>query len=81
MDEVLLAINEATTPGYSGSAAVTGRFHIIVELGGDEPDEVCERLRKLGSVPGVTDVEAARVAGTQYFYKGLKRNVGVEEED
>jgi hypothetical protein len=82
VDEVLLAINEATTPGYSGSAAVTGAFQIIVELGSDEgPDEVCQRLQALGDVPGVTNVEGARVTGSQYYYKGLKREVGVAEED
>jgi hypothetical protein len=81
VDEVLTAINEDTTPGYSGSAAVTGKFQIIVELGADTPDEVCAALQALGDVSGVTNVEGARVTGPQYYYKPLKRDVGVEEED
>ena len=81
MDEVLTAINDDTTPGYSGSAAVISRFNVIVELGGEGPDEVCDRLLALGDVSGVTNVEGARVAGPQYYYKGLKREVGVAEED
>jgi hypothetical protein len=80
MDEVLLAINEDTTPGYSGSAAVTGRFHIIVELGAEAPDEVCARLQALGDVSGVTNVEGARVTGQEYYYDGTKRPVGTAEE-
>jgi hypothetical protein len=81
VDEVLTAINEDTTPGYSGSAAVTGKFQIIVELGADTPDEVCAALQALGDVSGVTNLEGARVTGPQYYYKGRKREVGVEEED
>jgi hypothetical protein len=79
VDEVLLAINEAT-PGYSGSAAVSGAFQIIVELGAETPDEVCERLQALGEVPGVTNVEGARVTGQQYYYRPNKRDVGTAEE-
>jgi hypothetical protein len=81
VDELLTAINQDTTPGYSGSAVVTGRFQIIVELGAETPDEVCARLQALGDVSGVTNVEGARVTGPEYYYKGLKREVGVEEED
>ena len=81
VDEVLLTINEDTTPGYSGSAAVTGRFNIIVELGAETPDEVCVRLQALGDVSGVTNVEGARVTGQQYYYRPDKREVGVAEED
>lgn len=81
VDEVLTAINDDTTPGYSGSAVVTGRFRIIVELGAETPNEVCTRLQALGDVSGVTNVAGARVTGPQYYYKGLKREVGVEEED
>jgi hypothetical protein len=81
LDEVLLAINDDTTPGYSGSAAVTGRFNIMVELGAGGPDEVCTRLQALGDVSGVTNVEGARVTGPQYYYEGRKREVGEEEED
>ncbi|HEY2965205.1 MAG TPA: hypothetical protein VGJ99_02870 [Actinomycetota bacterium] len=80
LDEVLLAINGATTPGYSGSAAVSGAFQIIVELGADEgPDIVCERLHALGDVPGVTNEEGARVIGQQYYYRPSKRTVGAPE--
>jgi hypothetical protein len=80
LDEVLLAINEATTPGYSGSAAVSGAFQIIVELGAEASDDVCERLQALDDVPGVTNVEAARVTGEQYYYRPSKRMVGAPEE-
>lgn len=80
LDEVLLAVNEATAPGYSGSAAVTGAFQIMVELGAEEPDEVCERLQALGDVPGVTNVVGARVRGQEYYYGGIKRPVGTAEE-
>ena len=80
MDEVLLAINEST-PGYSGSAAVSGAFQIIVELGAEASDDVCERLQALGDVPGVTHVEAARVTGEEYYYRPRKRRVGASEEE
>lgn len=80
MDEVLLAINEATTPGYSGSAAVKGAFHLIVELGAQESGGVCERLQALGEVPGVTNVECAQVTGQRYYYRPSKRMVGAPEE-
>jgi len=81
-DEVLSAINENTTDGYSGSAMVRGKFQVIVELGADSPEQVCERLKALQGVPGVAQegVEAARVKGQQYFYQGYKRNVGELEE-
>jgi hypothetical protein len=81
VDELLTAINDDTTPGYSGSAAVNGRFNIIVELGAEVEEDVCERLTALGNVSGVTDVEAARVTGPQYYYNGLRRNVGEAEPD
>jgi hypothetical protein len=70
-DEVLSAINENTTDGYSGSAMVRGEFQVIVELGADSPEDVCERLQALQSVRGVAPegVEAARVIGQQYFYR------------
>lgn len=80
-NEVLRAINETTTSGYSGSAMVRGRFRIIVELGSDEsPDEVCERLKALENVAGVVRVESARVTGAEYVYAGEKRKVGEPEE-
>jgi hypothetical protein len=82
-EEVLNAINDDTTPGYSGSAIVKGKFRIIVELGSDEsPAEVCERLMQLQTVGGVIEngVEAARVMGPQYYYRPDKRTVGEPEE-
>ena len=81
VDEVLLRINEAKTPGYSGSAAVSDHFQIIVELGGATADEVCERLVGLGNLPGVTRAEGARVTGEQYYYRPRKRRVGASEEE
>lgn len=80
VDEVLLAINDETTQGYSGSALVQGKFQILVELGGATPDEVCERLQALGGVPGVIGVEAARVTGNEYYYRPSKRRVGEAED-
>jgi hypothetical protein len=82
-EEVLYAINDDSTPGYSGSAMVKGKFRIIVELGSDDsPDEVCERLRELQTVGGVIEngVEAARVTGLEYYYRPDKRRVGEPEE-
>jgi hypothetical protein len=80
-NEVLDAINENTTPGYSGSAMVKSqRFRIIVELGAETPDEVCERLMALAEVPGVIGVDGARVTGDEYFYRPVKRRVGEPEE-
>ena len=52
VEEVLRAINEEDHPGYSGSALVQGRFEIIVEVGGDTPDEVCDEIQALAEVPG-----------------------------
>jgi hypothetical protein len=82
-EEVLRAINDDTTPGYSGSAMVRGKFRIIVELGSDEShDEVCDRLKQLQVVPGVIEngVEAARVTGLEYYYRPRKQRVGEPEE-
>ena len=79
-DEVLLAINEATTAGYSGSALVSGKFTIIVELGAADPEEVCARLTSLADFPGVTDAQSARVTGDEYYYRPRKRTVGASEE-
>jgi hypothetical protein len=66
---VLDAINEERTPGYSGSALVRGKFDILVEIGGDSSEEVCDRLRALADVAGVTDVASGWV--TDHFYKPL----------
>jgi len=81
-EEVLSAINDETTPGYSGSAIVRGRFRIIVELGSEVREEVCERLQALQAVPGVSEggVEAALVTGDEYYYRPKKRRVGEPEE-
>jgi hypothetical protein len=84
VEEVLRAINDDTTPGYSGSAMVRGKFRIMVELGSDEsPDEVCERLKQLQVVGGVVEngVEAAQVTGPEYYYRPSKRTVGEPEEE
>jgi hypothetical protein len=67
--EVLDAINDESTPGYSGSALVRGKFDILVEIGGDSSEEVCDHLQALGDVAGVTDVTSGRV--TDHFYKPL----------
>jgi hypothetical protein len=79
LEEVLRAINEATTPGYSGSAAVRGDFQIIVELGAETPDEVCAQLSALAEVPGVTGAESAQVTGNEYYYRPSKRRLGSSE--
>jgi hypothetical protein len=79
VEEVLRAINEATTPGYSGSAAVSGDFQIIVELGAETPDEVCVQLSALAEVPGVTGAESAQVTGDEYYYRPSKRKLGSSE--
>jgi len=77
--EVLDAIDDAV--GYSGSALVSGKFQILVEIGSDAPEEVCERLMALADVPGVTDVEAGQVTGEWYYYRPRKRRVGRPEEE
>lgn len=79
-EEVLRAINEETTPGYSGSALVQGKFEIILEVGGDTPDEVCEEIQAFAEVPGVIGVEGARVTGDEYYYRPSKRKVGEPED-
>jgi hypothetical protein len=78
--EVLRAINEDTTPGYSGSALVQGKFEILVELGAETRGEVCDRIQALAEVPGVIGVEGARVTGDEYYYNGRKRKVGEPED-
>jgi hypothetical protein len=77
--EVLDAINNRT--GYSGSALVSGKFQIFVEMGSDDPDEVCERLMGLAEISGVTDVEAGQVTGDLYYYRPRKRRVGWPEDE
>ena len=77
--EVLDEIDHRT--GYSGSAIVSGKFEILVELGSDDPEEVCELLLALADIPGVTDVEAAQVTGEWYYYRPRKRRVGRPEDE
>jgi hypothetical protein len=68
-DDVLRLIDNVE--GYSGSAMVSGKFLIFVEIGSDVPDEVCPRLIALAGLPDVDGVEAGRVTGEQYFYKPI----------
>jgi len=77
--EVLDEINSRT--GYSGSALVSGKFQIFVEMGSDDPDEVCELLMGLAEISGVTGVEAGRVTGELYYYRPRKRRVGRPEDE
>jgi hypothetical protein len=77
--EVLDEIDNRT--GYSGSALVSGMFEILVELGSDDPDEVCELLMALAEISGVTDVEAGQVTGDLYYYRPWKRRVGRPEDE
>jgi hypothetical protein len=76
---VLDEINDHT--GYSGSALVSGKFEIFVEMGSDDPDEVCGLLMALAEIPGVTDVEAGQVTGDLYYYRPRKRRVGRPEDE
>jgi len=79
--EVLYRIDNRT--GYSGSAIVSGEFEILVEMGSDDPDEVCKLLMDLADIPGVTKdgVEAAQVTGELYYYRPRKRRVGRPEDE
>ena len=79
--EVLDAINDQTTPGYSGSALVSGTFQILVELGSEERGEVCPRLMDLAAIDGVTGREAGLVTGEWYYYRPRKRRVGRPEDE
>ena len=56
--------------------AVSGDFQIIVEMGAEDPDEVCARLQALGEVPGVTNVEAGRSRASSTTTAQGKRPVG-----
>jgi hypothetical protein len=77
--EVLDAIDHSA--GYSGSALVSGMFEILVELGSDDPEEVCELLVGLAEISGVTDVVAGQVTGDLYYYRPRKRRVGRPEDE
>jgi hypothetical protein len=77
--EVLDAIDNRT--GYSGSALVSGKFEILVEMGSDDPDEVCGLLMALAEISGVIAVEAGQVTGELYYYRPRKRRVGRPEEE
>jgi len=77
--EVLYRIDGKT--GYSGSAIVSGKFEILVEMGSEDAGEVCDLLMALANVPGVTDVKAARVTGELYYYRPRKRRVGRPEDE
>lgn len=81
---VLEAIDAAQ--GYSGSALVSGgKFNALVELGGEEPEEVGQRLADLGGVPGVSGSLSGIVAGDEFYYgrtpaEARRRRIGQSEE-
>ena len=77
--EVLDAIDNTT--GYSGSALVSGTFQILVEIGSEDPDEVCPLLMALADIDRVTGVEAGQVTGELYYYRPRKRRVGRPEDE
>lgn len=77
--EVLYRVDE--NPGYSGSAMVSGKFEIFVEIGSDNADEVCDLLMALAHVPGVSQVEAGHVTREWYYYRPRKRRVGRPEDE
>jgi hypothetical protein len=60
---------------------VSGKFEIFVEMGSDDPDQVCVLLMALAEIPGVTDVEAGQVTGEWYYYRPRKRRVGLPEDE
>lgn len=78
-NEVLNEIDNRT--GYSGSAIVSGKFEILVELGSEDAGEVCDLLMGLADISGVTGVEAAQVTGEVYYYRPRKRRVGRPEDE
>lgn len=77
--EVLDEIDNRT--GYSGSALVSGKFEIFVEMGSDDPDEVCGLLMALAEISHVTAVETGQVTGDLYYYRPRKRRVGRPEDE
>jgi hypothetical protein len=78
--EVLDEINNRT--GYSGSALVSGKFEIFVEMGSEDSDQVCGLLMALAEISGVTDVQAGQVnTGQWYYYRPRKRRVGRPEDE
>jgi hypothetical protein len=84
--EVLDAINDDSTPGYAGSALVAGKFRILVEIGGDTPDELQARLAAVGDgIDGISDKETGELTGEYYYYRRpgeviRKRRIGEQEE-
>jgi len=77
--EVLDEIDNRT--GYSGSAIVSGKFEILVEMGSEDAGEVCPLLMDLEDISGVTEVEAAQLTGELYYYRPRKRRVGRPEDE
>lgn len=84
--DVLDAINDDSTPGYAGSALVAGKFRILVEIGGDTPDDLVARLAALGEgIDGISDKDTGQLAGEFYYYRRpreviKKRRIGEMEE-
>jgi hypothetical protein len=84
--DVLDAINDDSTPGYAGSALVAGRFRILVEIGGDTPDDLQVRLAAVGDgIDGISNKETGHLTGEFYYYRrpgGVirKRRIGEQEE-
>ena len=83
---VLDAINDDSTPGYAGSAMVAGNFRILVEIGGDTPEDLQARLAVVGNgIEGMSDKETGHLTGEYYYYRrpgGVirKRRIGEQEE-
>jgi hypothetical protein len=83
---VLDAINDASTAGYAGSALVAGQFRILVEIGGDTPDDLQARLAVVGDgIDGISDKDAGQLTGEYYYYRRTgevirKRRIGENEE-
>ena len=74
VDEVLNAINDDTTPGYSGiGAGQRGSSRSSSSWVADTPDEVCERLQALGDgLRGHRAWKARRSRATQYYYRATQ---------
>ena len=81
------ALPQGVKEALSGCASVgAGKFNVVVELGHNDRDKVCDLLMELGRIDGVTKVEAAMVTGTHYYYRppnkpGKKYPVGTTEDN
>jgi hypothetical protein len=80
------ALPDGVREALSGCASIgAGEFNVVVELGDEDRDKVCDLLMKLTEIPNVTDVTAALVTGTHYYYRppnkpGKKFRVGTTED-